>query len=168
MKDSFPRQYARTQGFNLGLPRAFTVASDGSRVVFTRTRAGDDSLASLWIYDVAAGEERLVFDPSTSASGEGNISDEERDRRERARERLTGVVAYATDPTARIASFALGERLFAADLTSTALDPLTELKPAGPAFDPRPEPTGRRIAYVTRGDLRVADLEASTDMLLAS
>jgi dipeptidyl-peptidase 4 len=165
--DSFPRQYARTVGYNLGLPRNFTVASDGSRVVFTRSPAGDDPLACLWVYDVAADRERLVFDPATGG-GEGHISDEERDRRERARERLTGVVGYTANHAARIASFAVGERLFVADLASGGPDAVTELKPAGPAFDPRPDPTGRRVAYVTRGDLRVADLSTATDTLLAS
>ena len=37
MADSFPRQYARTRGFNLGTPRSFSVADDGSRVAFLRT-----------------------------------------------------------------------------------------------------------------------------------
>jgi dipeptidyl-peptidase-4 len=149
------------------LPRNFTVAADGSRVVFTRSRAGDDRLACLWVYDVAAGFERLVFDPATGG-GEGLISNEERDRRERARERLTGVVGYSVDPAARMASFAVGERFFTAHLTSAGSDSVTELKPAGPAFDPRPDPTGRRVAYVTNGDLRIVDLHGHTDALLAS
>ena len=36
----FPRAYARTRGFRLGVPRDFTVAPDGSRVVFLRAVAG--------------------------------------------------------------------------------------------------------------------------------
>ncbi|MDP9298600.1 MAG: prolyl oligopeptidase family serine peptidase [Actinomycetota bacterium] len=167
MADSFPRQHARTQGFNLGLPRAFRVAPDGTRVAFTRSPAGDDRLAGLWVFDAAAGVERLAFDPA-AAGGEREITDEERDRRERARERLAGVVAFATDRAVRVASFAVGERLFAVDLASPGPEAVTELKPAGPAFDPRPDPTGRRVAYVTHGDLRVADLAAATDTLLAS
>src|SRR6266516_4311780 len=167
MTDSFPRQFARTQGFNLGLPRAFRVAPDGSRVAFTRSPAGDDRVAALWVYDTEAAAERLVFDPS-AAGGEGQITDEERDRRERARERLEGVVAFATDSAVRVAAFAVGDRLFAADLSSRGPDAVTELKPAGPAFDPRPDPTGRRVAYVTHRDLRVVGLAASTDTLIAS
>ena len=49
MTDSFPRQYARTRGFTLGLPRAFRIADDGSRVTFLRSRAGDDTVAGLWV-----------------------------------------------------------------------------------------------------------------------
>ncbi|MDP9331124.1 MAG: prolyl oligopeptidase family serine peptidase [Actinomycetota bacterium] len=168
MSESFPRQSARTRGFSLGAPRTFTVADDGSRVAFLRTPTGDDPVASLWVYDVERDEESVVFDPKASGGAEAtaeHTTPEERDRRERAGERQIGVVAYATDPAARIASFAVGERLYAADLVNGSVQ---ELAPGGPAFDPRPDPTGRRIAYVTHGTLRMLTLDPTTDALLAS
>ena len=166
MTDSFPRQYARTRGFNLGLPRSFTVASDGSRVVFLRSPAGGDPLAALLVYEVADDKERVIFDPAAAVGAEGRITDEERDRRERAGERLTGVVSYATDPLARVASFVVGEGLFVADLTGGS--PVAQLEPAGPAFDPRPDPMARRVAYVTDGALHAVELETGADTALAT
>lgn len=160
MTESFPRQYARTRGFNLGLPRSFSIASDGSRVAFLRTAVGEDPLASLWVYDVAAGRERLVHGPDH----EDHITDEERDRRERMRESQTGVVTYAADRDLRIASFVVGEHLLVADLVEGGV---RELTPAGPAFDPRPDPTGRHVAYETGGALHAIDLGAGTDRRLA-
>ena len=62
--DSFPRQQARTRHYTLGRPRTFTVADDGSRVAFLRSRASDDPVGSLWVFDVASAEERLVFGPA--------------------------------------------------------------------------------------------------------
>ena len=121
MTDSFPRQYARTRGFNLGLPRSFSIASDGSRVAFLRTARGDDPLGSLWVLDVADGRERLAYGPEPEA----HITDEERDRRERMRERQTGVVTYAADPDLRLAAFVSGERLLAADLVEGGVRELT-------------------------------------------
>ena len=50
--DSFPRQNARTRHFSLGRPRTFNVADDGSRIAFLRSRAGDDPLGCLWVFDV--------------------------------------------------------------------------------------------------------------------
>ncbi|MGB7804130.1 MAG: S9 family peptidase, partial [Actinomycetota bacterium] len=91
MSDSFPRQYARTHGFNLGNPRSIEVAPDGARVTFLRTPAGDDTNAALWVYDVAEDAERQV----EGSTEEGHITDAERDRRERMREAQTGVVTYA-------------------------------------------------------------------------
>src|SRR6478735_8334772 len=56
--DSFPRRYARTQRFTLGQPRAFSISHDGDRVLFLRSKAGDDAVTCLWRLDVADGEER--------------------------------------------------------------------------------------------------------------
>ena len=42
MTESFPRQQARTRRFSLGVPRAFTISPNGTRVVFLRTKSGAD------------------------------------------------------------------------------------------------------------------------------
>ena len=51
--EEFPRQMARTRGFTLGVPKAFTVSLDGERVVFLRTRSGNDPVGCLWVQSVA-------------------------------------------------------------------------------------------------------------------
>ena len=56
MSDTFPRQYARTQRLTLGEPRTVTVTDDGSRVIFLRSRAGDDPVNCLWVADAASGD----------------------------------------------------------------------------------------------------------------
>ncbi len=161
MTDSFPRQYARTRGFNLGLPRAFRVADDGSRVAFLRTRAGDDTVAGLWVLDVATGEEREVYHP---ARADEHVTREELDRRERAREPQSGVTSYDTDPGLRRATFAVGGGLHVADLVSGEI---RVIETPGPPFDARMDPTGQRVAYETGGALRVHDLASDDDSLLA-
>ena len=153
-KDSFPRQKARTRGFTLGAPRTFRIADDGSRVAFIRSRAGNDPQGCLWVLDLDSGEERLVFDPS--AAGEEHLTQEERDRRERMREQLTGVTTYDADPGLTVATFVLGGRVHVADLVEGRARPL-EGSFEG-AFDARPDPTGRRLAYVADGALHVHDL----------
>ena len=67
MGDTFPRLSARTQRFTLGEPRNIVVSPDGQRVVFVRSRAGDDPVNCLWVLDAATGEERLVADPVAAA-----------------------------------------------------------------------------------------------------
>ena len=165
--DSFPRQSARTRHFSLGRPRTIAVADDGSRVAFLRSRAGDDPLGCLWVFDVGEAKERLIFDPGATLHGDAeHISDEERDRRERLRETLTGVTAYAADHALTVASFAMGDRLFLADLVGGGA---RELDPVGHTpFDPRPDPTGRRVAYVAEGGLHVIDIANEEDALLAA
>jgi dipeptidyl-peptidase 4 len=157
--DTFPRQHARTRRFSLGEPRTLTVSPDGRRVVFLRSTDGSDPVTSLWVLDVASGEERLVADARTLLGGDDtDQSPEERAWRERAREQAGGITAYATDADVLVAAFALGGRLFGAGLRSGAA---REIPVAGPVFDPRPDPTARRVAYVSGRQLRVADLDGT-------
>src|SRR6187200_17923 len=84
--DEFPRQIARTRGFSLGVPRSFTVSPDGERIAYLRTKSGGDPVSCLWVFDVSGAKERLVFDPGQEEA-ERDLSDAERARRERMRER---------------------------------------------------------------------------------
>jgi dipeptidyl-peptidase-4 len=156
MTESFPRQEARTRRFTLGVPRAFRVSPDGTRVVYLRTKGGADPVTCLWMLDVESGTELLVADPGTLGASEEDLPPEERARRERVREQAGGIVAYATDQAVSMAAFALSGRIYLASLTSR--DPVREVPTRTPALDPRPDPAGRRLAYVCEGALRVASL----------
>ncbi|NNN32758.1 S9 family peptidase [Streptomyces sp. S3(2020)] len=163
--DSFPRRHARTQRFTLGAPRAFTVAPDGSRVVFLRSSSGTDRASSLWVLDPADGGERVAADPHALLGGASeDLSPEERARRERSREGGAGIVGYATDAAVELASFALSGRLFAAELRAGTA---RELPVPGPVIDPRPSPDGRFVAYVAQGALRITGAEGEGDRALA-
>jgi dipeptidyl-peptidase-4 len=147
---SFPRQQARTRRFSLGAPRSFTVAPDGERVVFLRSPAGDNPFNSLWVYETATGTEREVASaPSILGSTDEDLPAEERARRERARELAGGIVGYACDDEVRHAAFSLGGRLWwvAVDDGAGSSRPI-ELPCPGGVFDPRPGPTGRRVAFL--------------------
>lgn len=152
--DSFPRQQARTQRFSLGRPRSFTVSPDGSRVVFLRSSAGDDPINRIWVLDVESGAERLVVE----ATGEGNLSPEERARRERVRERGGGVVAYSTDRNVEKACFGHGNGMTVVDLVGSA-DALRVDRTS--VFDPRLAPTGKGIAFVEDRGLSIVDLDGN-------
>jgi dipeptidyl-peptidase 4 len=154
--DEFPRQLARTRGFTLGVPRAFGVSPDGERVVFLRSRTGDDPVSCLWVLDLAEGKERLVFDPGEE-EGEGEFTEAERARRERVREYSSGVTAYATDDAVRRAVFVVGGRMFLADLVEGSSRQLSA--PGWSIDDPRLDPAGERIAFVLGGSLYVRDVE---------
>jgi dipeptidyl-peptidase 4 len=176
VSDSFPRQYARTQRFTLGAPRNVTVSPDGERVVFLRSSAGDDPVNALWVLDVATGTERRVADPrallargtdgNAGGEAEGAAADdlppEERARRERLREGAGGITSYATDRAVSVVAFALAGRLYVGGLVSGAI---RELHVAGPVFDPRPDPTARRLAYVSGTTLCVGELDGTSRVL---
>ncbi|GAA3823491.1 prolyl oligopeptidase family serine peptidase [Streptomyces phyllanthi] len=176
--ESFPRRQARTQRFTLGAPRSFTIAPDGSRVVFLRSASGTDRANKLWVHDLTDGGERsgtgvppaegpgrVAADPEALLGGAlEELSAEERARRERSREGGVGIVGYATDSAVELASFSLSGRLFVAELRAGTA---RELNVPGPVIDPRPSPDGRYVAYVARGALRVVGAEGAGDTVLA-
>jgi dipeptidyl-peptidase-4 len=168
VSDSFPRQYARTQRLTLGEPRNVHVSADGRRVVFLRSRAGDDPVNCVWVHDVDRGDERLVLDPvvllNDGIDDADNLPPEERARRERMREGAGGVTSFATDAATTVAAVALGGRLFAVGLISGQA---REVPAQGPVFDPRPDPPATRIAYVSGRALRIAELDGTSWELAA-
>ncbi len=167
MTDSFPRRQARTRRFTLGTPRGVALSPDGARVAFLRSRGGTDAVTCLWSLDVATGQERLVADPRTLEAGsDEDLPPEERARRERAREQAGGIVAYATDRAAALATFALSGRPHVVDLLPGGAPP-RPLDAPGPVVDPRPDPTGHRVAYVSGGALHVHDLGSGTTTAVA-
>ncbi|GIM90282.1 prolyl oligopeptidase family serine peptidase [Paractinoplanes toevensis] len=117
----YPGLADRTGHFSYGAPRDVTIGGDGSRVVFLRSAGPEDPDAALWLLTVATAEEIKIT--------EGPIQ------------------AYAVDRDARVAAFARDGRLFRADLIGREV---TEVATDGPAEDPRPDPIGHHIGYVSR------------------
>jgi dipeptidyl-peptidase-4 len=154
--DTFPRQHARTQRLTLGEPRNFTVSPDGNRVVFARSAAGSDPVNQLWSLDVATGVESCLFDPRAAAESSGELTAEERRRRERAREGAGGVVSYACDRDVTFATTVLGGQLFTVDLVRGGAHAVAV--EAG-VFDARPSPDGSLIAHTRGGRLFVCSTD---------
>jgi dipeptidyl-peptidase 4 len=133
----FPELAERTGRFSRGAPHAVTVGGDGARVVFLRSPGPSSPDAGLWVVNVATAAERLV------------------DAR--------GISSYATDHLARVAAYAVGGRLFRADLIS---GDVAAVATAEAVEDPRPDPTGRYIGYVTPSNcLRVVDPDGTDEVL---
>ena len=154
MADSFPRQSARTRRFTCGQTRSVSVAEDGNRVLFLRSGAGDDPVNCLWSLDPATGGEHLVADPADLLSeGQSVVPTAERERRERAREVGSGIVAYDALPDLERACFVLDGRVFLADLTGDGR--VVEMSSSGDAFDPRISPDGMSVAYVSGRGIRI-------------
>ncbi|GAA2344748.1 prolyl oligopeptidase family serine peptidase [Saccharopolyspora halophila] len=160
---SFPRRSARTQGFTLGAPRSFTVTGGGARVLFLRSSSGTDRTTALWALDTASGRERLLADPA-QLQADDQVTAAEQARRERARERATGITGYSTDRAGDLVVFSLSGRLFALD---AATGEARELPAEQPVADPRPDPDGERIAYLANGALRLIEADGSRDRAVA-
>ncbi|MSW44289.1 MAG: prolyl oligopeptidase family serine peptidase, partial [Actinobacteria bacterium] len=152
--DTFPRQKARTRGFQLGRPRGFAVA--GTQVFFIRSASGQDSAGNLWIVNTVTGEERLLVDSSGLLTG-GDLPPEERARRERMREVTSGITAFSLDESGRTAAFVVSGVPYVVDVISGIT---TELPAPGPVIDPRMSPDGTHVAFVSSNGLHVVRIGA--------
>ena len=130
-------------------------------MVFLRSGGGTDPVTRLWVLDVAedgTAAERCVVDPAALLAGaQEDLPAQERARRERLREVAGGVTAYAVDRAVRTAAFALSGRPWVVALDDPGAT-ARELDAPGPVVDPRPDPTGSRVAFASDGGLHVVEL----------
>jgi dipeptidyl-peptidase 4 len=75
-----------------------------------------------------------------------------------------GISGYAADAAAGVVAFALGGGLWTVDVASGAA---RRLPARGRVADPRPDPAGRRVAYVSEGALRVIEADGTDDRAVA-
>ena len=147
------------------MPAQVTIAPDGSTVFFVRTRSGTDPVSCLWALDCLTWSERLLADPLTLLAGEDeDLPPAEQTRRERTRQLSSGIVAYTADDACELLAFALSGQLWT---VRPASGEVRRLAAAEPVIDPRPDPAGQRIAYVSGGTLRVAEADGSADVAVA-
>jgi dipeptidyl-peptidase-4 len=141
---------ARTGGFRHGEPRCVAVSADGARASFLRSAGPEDRAAALWVFDTDSGGERLICDPAGLGLPVPSAA---------------GIESYTTDLAGQLACFAIDGTLVVADLRTgtTTVYPTAE-----PVTAARPDPTGRRVAYVTGRALHTVDLETGELALLAA
>jgi dipeptidyl-peptidase-4 len=139
-------------------------------VLLLGTCGGEDPFSRLWLLDLADGDaEQLLADPAASwNAGSGEAPEAERIRRERARERSVGIVAYSADADCRSVAFALGGQLWVLRVGEGTAGVPRPVPTAGPVTEPRIDPTGQRVAYVTNGAPHVVELEGGAGRLLAA
>ena len=163
-EESYPRQRARTRGFRLGAPRAFSIDGDRERVYFLRSRGGTDPDTCLWSLDLTTGTETCIADPRELLDDAESLPAEERARRERLREVSAGITDYAVDRDATVAVFALSGAPYAVGLEPVAAP--RALAAPGPVIDPRPDPIGTWCAYASGGALYVTPLADGSARML--
>jgi len=154
--ESYPRQRARTRGFQLGRPRNFHITE--ARVLFIRSASGGDAAGSLW--SVELGDElieRCIVDVRKDLAFDNgaDLPEAERARRERMREVTGGITAFSVDAEGTKAVFPVSGVPYVVDLGSGSL---TELPSPGPIVDPRIDGAGRYVAFVSDRSLYTVDL----------
>ncbi|WP_203817432.1 S9 family peptidase [Paractinoplanes ferrugineus] len=169
MSSTYPGLLARTQHFRLGRPQRVTLTPDGRRVLFLRSRGGEDPVRRLWQLDLETGVERLLADPrapesGADAAGTDAVAAQERTRRERTRDRGAGISDYYFDQHVRAVAYTVSQELY-------VVDPWTgdggRLPARTPLTDAVISPDGTAVAYVHAGALRLIGADGDGDRELA-
>ncbi|XP_010541476.1 PREDICTED: uncharacterized protein LOC104814927 [Tarenaya hassleriana] len=116
---------------------------------------------NVYVFDVKNGESRLAFSPPNGGVDEGNITQEEKLRRERSRERGLGVTRYEwvkTNSKKQLIVVPLPSGVYLQDLSSLNPELVLPSLPTSPIIDPRLSPNGLMLAYVRDSELHVLSL----------
>lgn len=138
-------------------PRKLELAPDGSRVSFLRGKDDDQYRLDLWEYHIEDGRTRLLVDSAEVVPEEGELSDEEKARRERQRiAQYSGIVDYSWTEDASALLFPLGGDVFLYDLAAGKARRITRTD----AFetDARLSPDGGFVSFVREQDIHVVEL----------
>ena len=172
--------HAKTRGFSLGRPLKPVPTPDGKFVLFLRATASSPELR-LYEFEVATGKTRELLTPAQLLQGaQEQLAPEEKARRERMRQSLSGFTAFEISTDGSFLLIPLSGKLYTVSRQSGLI---TELIPvhdgtgeAGkaaaaaassePAIDPQLSPDGKLVAYVRGRDLYVMEVKTRKERRL--
>ncbi len=147
------------------VPARAEFTPDGRGITYLFSDEGN-LVRSLWHYDIATGERRVLAGPPPSSISEGSLSRDEELRRERARLRELGVTDYQfaleADPPVLLVPGPGGLSL------SIGHAPLSALSGTDTAIDPQLSCDGTHVAFVRDGDIYVVPVAGGAPRRLTS
>ncbi len=149
------------------MPQALTFSPDGRRATYLRGKTHAPLQLDVWAVDVEGGEPRLLVDSAVLAPEPAALSEEEKARRERLRQRAGGIVSYAWDAQGTQMLVPLNGDLYLVhvDQDPPAIRQLTDA--AASDVDAKLSPAGGYASFVRDGVLRAAALDGSGEMALS-
>jgi dipeptidyl-peptidase-4 len=141
--------------------RGAGVSPDGSLVTFLKGRPDASATLDLWAIELATGAERLLVSSTTLVGEEGELSEEEKNRRERQRIYDGGIIDYKWDKQGKQILFPLGGDVFLYDLDAKSARRLTETK----AFetDVKFSPEGNYVSFIRDDEVVVVDIASGKE-----
>lgn len=139
----------------------------GDRVTFIQAREDDRDLMDLWEYHIADDQTRRLVAADDVVADEGELSEAEQARRERARiSSLRGIVEYRWSPDGRFLIFPLAGDIHLLDVQ--AEDSTVRQITASEDFDTDPgiAPDGEHVAFVRNRNLWITRIEDGTETAL--
>ncbi|MEA3034184.1 MAG: dipeptidyl-peptidase 4, partial [Sphingomonadales bacterium] len=147
------------------VPRQPKLSPDGRLVTLLRNRADEKDRYDLWAIDAATGQARMLVDSKKVGTG-GEISEEEKMRRERARIAGTkGITAYEWAPDGRSILVPIDGDLYLATLDGSVRR-LTETQAT--EIDPKVSETGRYLSFLRDRNFYVMDAATGQERALTT
>lgn len=140
------------------------IAPNGEFVTVLQGREDDAAQQDLWAYDLETGEGRLLVSSTDLLEGPEVLSEEEKNRRERAREYGKGIVSYSWVGQ-NLLLFPLGGDIYLYDLETKESRQVTATK--GFETDPKVSSDGSKVAYVRENELYIKDLNTGLERQLS-
>ena len=136
-------------------PRGLKLSPDGKRVTYLAGRKDNQHLYDLWQMDVASGKQSLLIDADKLEAGE--LSDEEKARRERQRIYGQGIMEYFWSKDGEAILIPAAGQLY----YYSVVDNKVKLLATGEGFatDARLSPKGHFVSFVREQNLYVLDLK---------
>lgn len=143
--------------------RQAAISPDGTMVTVLQGRKDNARQQDLWAYDLETGQGRLLVSSTDLLGAPETLSEEEKNRRERAREYASGIVSYKWVGESLLL-FPLGGDIYIYDLSAKKARQVTATK--GFETDPKVSRDGRYVGYVRENNLYLKNLETGLERQL--
>lgn len=144
-------------------PSAIAFTPAGKALTYLKPERPDSLSRVLWRVELPDGEPRVVARPPGEGTTETNVSPEEALRRERLRQRDTGITQVIRAAGADVAVIPLGGDLYL-QRGAGPLERLTETP--SPEIDPKLNADGSKVAFVRNSELHVLDIGTKREVQL--
>lgn len=146
--------------------RNVQVSPDGNRVTFIKGKDDDYERYDLWEYNIAESKTRLLFDSDDLHSGDEQLSDEEKARRERMRLSGTGIVQYTWSNDGKALLFPLAGDVYYYKIGSDKAEKLLDT----PQFetDIKFSPDGQYISFVREQNLYILNIQSKKETAITT
>lgn len=146
--------------------RGAKFSPDGSMITVLRSQEDNVRKLDLWAYDAQTGAARVLVRSDDLVKDDVELSEEEKNRRERQRIYSTGIVSYQWDRLGERLLFPLGGDVYTYALESGDAKQITATD--GFETDAKMSPAGGYVSYVRDDELYVYDLKKDREKQLTN
>jgi dipeptidyl-peptidase-4 len=146
--------------------RGVALSPDGKRVTYLKSKPEAANIQDLWAADVKGGEPYRLIDSAALSSGDKELSEAEKARRERARVSARGIVEYSWDRQGRFILVPLDGDLYLDAVADGKITRLTQTP--GDEVDAKVSPKGGYVSYVRDQNLYIKPVAGGAEVALTT